>query len=98
MSDTMIRVPAGGLNSEDVQARFQEILAEILSLESTETLTPDARLRDDLQIDSLGMVDIVIGIEQAFGVKIGSDTNLFERIETVSDAVSLVMELAAEKQ
>lgn len=98
MSDTMIRVPAGGLTSEDVLSRFQEILGEILSLESTEALTPDARLRDDLQIDSLGMVDIVIGIEQAFDVKIGSDTNLFERIETVSDAVELVLELAAEKQ
>lgn len=98
MSDTLLQAPAGGLDQDFVTSRFQEILADILSLESTEMLTPEARLRDDLHIDSLGMVDIVIGIEQAFGIKIGSDTNLFERIETVSDAVGLVMELSAAKR
>lgn len=97
MSETMVQVPVGSLSEARVLSKFQEILAEILALESTETLTADARLVDDLQIDSLGMVDIVIGIEQTFDVRIGSDTNLFERIKTVSDAVALVMELAAEK-
>lgn len=97
MSETMVQAPVGSLSEAYVLSKFQEILAEILALESTETLTADARLIDDLQIDSLGMVDIVIGIEQAFDVRIGSDTNLFERIITVSDAVELVMVLAAEK-
>lgn len=95
MSETMVQAPAGGLSEAYVLSRFQEILAEILALESTEALTADARLIDDLHIDSLGMVDIIIGIEQAFGVRIESDTNLFERIETVSDAVDLVLELTA---
>jgi len=94
----MVQASVRGLNGDDVIAKLQEIMAEILVLESSETLRPDARLIDDLHIDSLGMVDIVIGIEQAFGVKIGSDTNLFERLETISDAAELVLELAAAKR
>ena len=98
MSEIMAEASSKALNEKDVLSKFQEILSEILALEGTETLTPDARLREDLHIDSLGMVDIVIGIEQAFGVKIESDTNIFERLETISDAVKLVMELAVARR
>ena len=98
MSETMVQASARGLNGGDVFAKLQGIMAEILVLESPETLKADARLIDDLQIDSLGMVDIVIGVEQAFGIRIGSDTNLFERLVTVSDVVDLILELAANKR
>jgi len=98
MSETMIQASSRGLNGGDVFGKLQGILAEILVLESPETLKADARLIDDLQIDSLGMVDIVIGVEQAFGIRIGSDTNLFERLVTVSDVVDLILELAANKR
>jgi len=94
----MIQASSRGLNGGDVFGKLQGILAEILVLESPETLKADARLIDDLQIDSLGMVDIVIGVEQAFGIRIGSDTNLFERLVTVSDVVDLILELAANKR
>lgn len=78
---------------EAILARLQVVLRDVLGLETVEALRPEARLREDLNIDSLGMVDVVIGVEEAFGVKMRSDLNLFERVATVDDAVSLVVEL-----
>ena len=61
-------MPENALTSEEVLLRMQEILREILDLESAESIRPDANLLDDLHIDSLGMVDVVIGVEEAFGI------------------------------
>jgi acyl carrier protein len=36
------------------------------------------------------MVDIVIGVEEAFGIKLRSDLNFFEEIRTVGNAVDLI--------
>ena len=81
------------LSRQEILARLQGVLRDVLSLETVEPLQPAARLREDLNIDSLGMVDVVIGVEEAFGVKMRSDLNLFERVATVDDAVNLVVEL-----
>lgn len=81
------------LSRQEILARLQGVLRDVLSLETVEPLRPAARLREDLNIDSLGMVDVVIGVEEAFGVKMRSDLNLFERVVTVDDAVNLVVEL-----
>jgi len=84
-----------GLASADVLPRVQHLLQQILSLESTEKIQPDTRLRADLNIDSLGMVDVLLGIEDEFGLKLGSDINLLERVVTVSDAADLIVEETA---
>jgi acyl carrier protein len=78
-----------------VLLRVQHLLQQILLLETAETIRPGARLREDLNIDSLGMVDVVLGVEEEFGVKLGSDINLFERVVTVGDAVNLILEKSA---
>jgi acyl carrier protein len=85
---------APSLSKDVILAKMQEMLKSILSLESAEILRPEASLRDDLHIDSLGMVDLVIGVEETFGVKMRSDLNLLERVKTVGDAVDLVVELS----
>lgn len=85
-------IPAAG--REAVLVRIQYLLQQILNLESAATIRPVASLRDDLNIDSLGMVDVVLGVEEEFGIKLGSDINLFERVATVDDAVDLVMEMS----
>jgi acyl carrier protein len=85
------------LSRAEILTRLQALLQEILNLESAATLSPAARLQEDLHIDSLGMVDIVIGVEEAFDVKIRSDLNLFEKVVTVNDAVDLVVDLSTTK-
>jgi acyl carrier protein len=81
------------LSRQEILARLQGVLKDVLGLETVEPLRPEARLREDLNIDSLGMVDVVIGVEEAFAVKMRSDLNLFEQVATVEDAVNLVVEL-----
>ena len=85
--------PAAG--GDQVLHRVRHLLQQILNLETPEAIRPEARLREDLNIDSLGMVDVVLGIEEEFGVKLGSDINLLERVVTVGDAVALIIEQSA---
>ena len=92
MSQVLSEVVTPGLTSAEVRPRLQRVLQEILSLESSEQIQPGSRLRDDLNIDSLGMVDVLLGIEDEFGLKLGSDINLLERVVTVGDAVDLILE------
>ena len=70
--------------------QLRAVLRDVVDLESTDTIRPDTRLREDLHIDSLGMLDVVIGVEEAFGLKLGSDINLFEKVVTVDDAMNLI--------
>lgn len=95
MSHVLSPVVALGPTGAEVLPRVQQLLQQILSLESTEKIQPDARLREDLNIDSLGMVDVLLGIEDEFGVRLGSDVNLLERVATVGDAVDLILEESA---
>ena len=48
-----------------------------------ELLTPEARLREDLGLDSLDGVDLVIALEAAFGFRIGEEE--IRGIKTLGD-------------
>lgn len=93
MSNPSPATPSG-LTSEDILPRMQQMLQQILQLESADSIRPESRLREDLHIDSLGMVDVLLGIEDEFGIRLGSDINLLERVVTVGDAVGLIVEEA----
>lgn len=51
--------------------KANEVLAEEFEIEVTD-ITPDADIKETLQLDSLSLVDMVALIEQTFGVKIKS--------------------------
>lgn len=55
-------------------------------------LTPETRLVDDFGIDSPRMIDVVLEIEDRFGVSVDDDA--MERIRTFGEVLSLVQELA----
>jgi acyl carrier protein len=95
MADLSAHAGGPGPERGAVLLRVQHLLQQILNLESAATIEPGARLREDLNIDSLGMVDVVLGVEEEFRIKLSSDINLFENVVTVQDAVNLVMELSA---
>lgn len=92
MSDSQIVAVGRVLSREDILARLRTLLQDVLNLESAESIRPDTRLREDLHVDSLGMLDVVIGVEEAFGLKLSSDINLFEKIVTVDDAMTLIQQ------
>jgi acyl carrier protein len=93
MTDIDFAIPQSSLSRDELLIKLQGLLQEILNLESTEAIRLEARLQEDLQIDSLGMVDVVIGVEETFGLKMRSDLNLFESVQTVGDARELIADM-----
>ncbi|NCU27031.1 acyl carrier protein, partial [Candidatus Nomurabacteria bacterium] len=53
-------------------------------------VTMDANFIDDLNADSLDIVELVMAMEQEFGISIPDDEA--ERIKTVGDAVNFIKE------
>ena len=56
-----------------------------------DTMAPDAHLVNDLGMDSLDFVDLVVVLQNAFGVKLRDEPKV-RQIETLGDLHKLVME------
>ena len=69
-------------------ARFQKCAIEVLSV-SEEQVKPDAKFGDDLDADSLDLVELVMALEEEFGVEVPEEE--LEGIETVGQAYELVI-------
>jgi acyl carrier protein len=69
------------MGQDDMHAALAEILADVARVDPA-GVTPRARF-DDLGIDSLTMVDVVVAVEDRFGLVIPDDE--WARFETVSE-------------
>ena len=67
--------------------KLQSIIAEVLNVDADE-ITPETTFVDDLGADSLDVLQIVMGIEDTFNIKIPDDAT--DKIVTVSDAVEQI--------
>ncbi len=67
-----------------------DILSEQLGVD-TEELSMDTRIVDDLMADSLDMVEIMMSIEDAFGIE-EVPTEKMEEIKTIGDIVRYIGE------
>ena len=56
-----------------------------------ETMTPEAHLVKDLEMDSLDFVDLVVVLQEAFGIKLRNDSSVRE-IHTLGDLHNLVLQ------
>ena len=65
---------------QELFARFQKCAVEVLSV-SEDQVTPDAKFGDDLDADSLDLVELVMALEEEFGVEVPEEE--LEGIETV---------------
>ncbi|MFH1329665.1 MAG: acyl carrier protein [Actinomycetota bacterium] len=77
------------MERSEIQAKLINLLVSELGLER-DKITPAASFEEDLEVDSLGVVELLMALEDAFGVSIPDEEA--ERIVTVGDAVSLVAE------
>lgn len=69
---------------------IKEVIAEVLNVD-TEEITMDTTFVDDLGADSLDIFQIILGIEEKFGLDEEElDQDALESISTVGDAVELV--------
>lgn len=73
----------------DIEAKVKEIIMDKLGVEESQ-VTPEASFTNDLGADSLDIVELVMGFEQAFSISIPEDKA--EEIRTVGDAVRYLTE------
>ena len=73
--------------SDDNFARFQKCAVEVLSVDEAQ-VTPDASFADDLDADSLDLVELVMALEEEFGVTVEEEE--LEGIETIQSAFELI--------
>lgn len=73
--------------SAEMQARLKKIVAEQLNVEESQVV-PSARFSDDLNADSLDLVEMIMSLEEEFGVEIPDEDA--ERILTVQDAIDYI--------
>ena len=74
-------------STEDIQSGLAEILEEIAGVLPGD-VTLDKSFTDDLDVDSLSMVEIALSAEEKFGVKIPDDE--LPKLKTVGDAVNYI--------
>ena len=67
--------------------RLKKIVVEQLGVDETE-VTPEASFVDDLNADSLDLVELIMSLEEEFGIEISDEGA--ETIRTVGDAVEYV--------
>ncbi|HEX7100326.1 MAG TPA: acyl carrier protein [Acidimicrobiia bacterium] len=75
------------MDRAEVAERLKEVLVTELGLDA-DKITEDASFEEDLEVDSLGVVELLMALEDEFGVKIPDEEA--ENIHTVGQAVDLV--------
>ena len=71
----------------DIQTDLATIVEEIAGVPAAD-VQPDKSFVDDLDVDSLSMVEIVVAAEEKFGVRIPDDE--VKGLRTVGDAVDFI--------
>jgi acyl carrier protein len=72
---------------EEIAAGLAEILEEVAGV-NPDDVTEAKSFTEDLDVDSLSMVEVVVAAEERFGVKIPDDE--VQNLKTVGDAVSFI--------
>ena len=70
--------------------KVQEIIAKELGID-VEKVTKEARLTEDLGADSLDAVEIIMALEEEFGIQV--DDSNFQNIKCVEDIVKCLEEI-----
>jgi acyl carrier protein len=74
------------VSNEEILPVLAEIIEEIAGVDAAE-VTPEKSFLDDLDIDSLSMVEIVVLAEDKFGMKISDE---LAELQTVGEAVNFI--------
>jgi acyl carrier protein len=82
------------MTDREIIERADAALAEEFELDA-EKMRAEARFREDLGLDSLDAVDMVVVLEQTFGIKIGKDPAIAS-IRTVGDMHAYILKRKSE--
>ena len=76
------------LTVNEVLAGIKEIVVEVAGIDAN-IIAMDKKFTDDLDVDSLSMVEVVVAAEEKFGVKIPDEE--VTKMATVGDAVNFIV-------
>lgn len=81
------------MNQDEIYQEVTSLLTSLFEIEA-EAIRPDARLYEDLELDSIDAVDMVVHLQKRTGRKIKPET--FRAVRTVQDVVDAVEQLMRE--
>ncbi len=76
------------MTKDEVFAKVKDITVEQLGVDEDD-VTMDASFRDDLEADSLDLVELIMAFEEEFGGEISDDEA--QKITTVGEAVEYLL-------
>ena len=77
------------MDKDVIIKKINHFLIDEFEVDSDE-LSPDANLKETLELDSLDFVDLVVAIESNFGVKLDGED--FVEVKTLQDFYDLIEE------
>jgi acyl carrier protein len=83
-----------GMTEQEIAAMVNEILEEYFEIES-ERLLPGVNIYEDLELDSLDIVDLIVAMQKKFNVRIRDDERI-KSIRTLEDIYRFVLTLQKE--
>ena len=76
------------MDRAEVESKLTGLLVDELGIDR-DKITMDARFEEDLEIDSLGVVELLMALEDNFSVKIPDEEA--EKITTVKEAIDYIL-------
>jgi acyl carrier protein len=76
------------MERDEVLSALREVAVEVLSVEP-DSVVEEARFKEDLDADSLDLVELVMGLEERFDISVPEED--LENVGTVGQAVDLVL-------
>jgi acyl carrier protein len=77
-------------SQQEIFDQVRSILVEVFGVDPNK-VTPEANLQNDLRLDSLGIIEFIVEIEDGFGIQIPDDQ--IDRFQTVGNAVNVIQDL-----
>ena len=82
------------MTKDEILGKICSVLADEFEIDAAK-LTAEARLVEDLDLDSIDAVDLVVRLQQATGVKVKAED--FKSIRTLGDVASVIEHLVEEQ-
>jgi acyl carrier protein len=76
------------MEREEVVVALREVAVDVLSVDP-DAVVEEARFKEDLDADSLDLVELVMGLEERFDISVPEED--LENVATVGQAVDLVI-------
>jgi len=78
------------MHKQEIYQQISVLLIKLFEIDESD-ISPDARLYEDLELDSIDAVDLIVHLQKSTGRKIKPE--MFKSVRTVQDVVDAIDEL-----